>query len=114
MSQARYGAPGFDRGAKYDYSVKIAAVIAMKIVLMGAIGAVVGAAIMVFVTFRTGAEEWRRDTTCQQDETERKTDYQACYLFHVCFLCLKAVHLLHAVIRAYAFCALQTAFQHRS
>jgi hypothetical protein len=39
-------------------------------------------AITAFVVFRTGPEERRGNTASQQDETERKANYQTCYLFH--------------------------------
>jgi len=61
--------------------VKITPVVIMGITPTVVI-TMIRAAIMAFVVFRTRPEERRGNTAGQHNETERKTNYQTCNLFH--------------------------------
>jgi hypothetical protein len=63
--------------------VKITPVVIMVMgVTTTVVVTMIRAAITAFVVFRTGPEERRGNTAGQQDETERKANYQTCNLFH--------------------------------
>jgi len=61
--------------------VKITPVVIMGIATTVVV-AMIRAAITAFMVFRARPEKRRGNTAGQQDETERKANYQTCYLFH--------------------------------